>query len=110
MPQLDLSGISSWIFPIAIIAIFFFLIILPQRRKDKKAKEMLGNLRTGDKIKTIGGLYGKIVAVKEDLITIEVGPEKVKMVFAKGAVAAVESSDFENEMVDKTLDSGKGKK
>ena len=63
--------------------------------RDKKAKEMMAGLRVGDNIKTIGGVYGKIVALKDDLVTIESGPDKCKIVFAKGAIASVESADVD---------------
>lgn len=98
MPQIDAAGITQWIFPIAILVIFVVLIIVPQRKRDKKVKEMLGSLKVGDNVKTIGGVYGKIVAVKESLITIETGPEKAKIVFAKGAISAVESAEVEAEL------------
>lgn len=63
---------------------------------------MLESLKPGKMIKTIGGIYGKIVAVKEDLITVEVLPDKVRMVFAKGAVATVEDSELpDNEISSK---------
>lgn len=93
MPQLDLSGITQYIFPIAILVIFVVLIIVPQRRRDKKIKEMLSNIKVGDNIKTIGGIYGKVVSLKEDLVTIESGQSTI--VFAKGAIATVESADVE---------------
>ena len=64
MPQLDLSGITQYIFPIAILVIFVVLIIVPQRRRDKTIKEMLYNIKVGDNIKTIGGIYGKVVSIK----------------------------------------------
>lgn len=98
MPANATSGITQWIFPIAILVIFVVLIIVPQRRRDKKIKEMLSNLAVGNNVKTIGGIYGKIVAVKDDLVTIESGPEGTKIVFAKGAIATVESADVEAEM------------
>lgn len=93
-----LSGITQWIFPVAILVIFVVLIIVPQRRRDKKIKDMLSSLKVGDNIKTIGGVYGKIISVKDDLVTIETGPEKCQIVFAKGAIATVESADVEAEM------------
>jgi len=92
-----LSGIGSYLPIIIILVVFVFLIIVPQRRRDKKAKEMLNSLKVGDHIKTIGGIYGRIVSLKEDLITIETGPDKCKIVFSKGAVATVETSDAEND-------------
>ncbi len=98
MPQLDLSGITQYIFPIAILVIFVVLIIVPQRRRDKKIKEMLSNIKVGDNIKTIGGIYGKVVSIKEDLVTIESGQSTI--VFAKGAIATVESADVEANEVE----------
>ncbi|MEA5003179.1 MAG: preprotein translocase subunit YajC [Christensenella sp.] len=79
------------LFPILLIVIFVVLIIVPNKRKEKKFKDMLSTLRVGDNIKTIGGFYGKIVSIKEDLITFECGPDKAKLVISKGAIASVES-------------------
>lgn len=81
------------LFPILLIVIFVVLIIVPNKRKEKKFKDMLSTLRVGDNIKTIGGFYGKVISIKEDLITFECGPDKAKLVIAKGAIASVESFD-----------------
>ena len=91
-----LSGLSggnmmTLLFPILLIVIFVVLIIVPNKRKEKKFKDMVESLRVGDQIKTIGGFYGKIVAIKEDLVTMECGPDKAKLGIAKGAIASVES-------------------
>ncbi|MDD5018777.1 MAG: preprotein translocase subunit YajC [Eubacteriales bacterium] len=86
---------------IAIFVVFIFLMIIPQRKRKKQMQTMLDSLAPGKMIKTIGGIYGKIVAVKEDLITIEVLPDKVRMVFAKGAVATVEDADVEDNTLDR---------
>lgn len=93
------------LFPILLIVIFVVLIIVPNRRKEKKFKDMLSTLRVGDTIKTIGGFYGKIVSIKEDLITFECGPEKTKLVIAKGAIASVES--FEEGKVPEKVEEAK---
>lgn len=99
------SGIGQWftqngsmIFLIVMLVAMVLLIIIPQKKRDKKIRNMLDNLKIGDNIKTIGGIYGKIVALKDSLVTIETGPEKSKIVFAKGAIATVESADVEAEM------------
>lgn len=97
MQQIDLSSSMSLLFPILLIVIFVVLIIVPNRRRDKKFKDMLSSLKVGDKIKTIGGIYGKIISLKEDLITIETGPDKTKLLMAKSAIATVESNDVEAE-------------
>ena len=60
---------------------------------------MLSGIKEGDKIRTIGGIYGTVVQVKEDLITVETGPDKAKIVFAKGAVSTIESADVEADDV-----------
>lgn len=90
---------TSWILPIAILLVFVVLIIVPQKRRDKKVKDMLSGVKEGDKIRTIGGIYGTVVQVKEDLITIESGPDKTKIVFAKGAISTIESADVEADDV-----------
>ena len=73
-------------------------MIVPQKKRDKKIKEMLAGIKVGDNIKTIGGIYGQVVSVKEDLVTIQTGPENYKIVFTKGAIATVEAADVEAEM------------
>lgn len=91
------GGMGSWIFIIILIVVFVVLIIVPNKRREKKYKEMLSNVKIGSNVKTIGGVYGKIVAIKEDLVTIETGngPEKSHIVFAKNAIATIESMDVE---------------
>jgi len=73
---------------------------LPSRKRKKQYKELMDSLQPGRMIKTIGGMYGKIVAVKEDLVTIEAMPDKVRLVFTKGAIATVENSEGEEKTID----------
>ena len=82
---------------ILIFVVFYFLLIRPQRKKDKEAKAMLDNLKVGDRICTIGGIYGTIVRVKDDVLTIEVGEQKTQMVFARWAVRNVEQLSVTND-------------
>ena len=88
---------------ILIFVVFYFLLIRPQRKKDKEAKTMLDNLKVGDRICTIGGIYGTVTNVKDDVITISVGPDRVQLVFARGAIANVEDVAVENTMDDGTI-------
>lgn len=85
MPYMNL------LFPILLLVIFYFLLIRPQRKKDKQIREMRSNLKVGDQITTIGGIYGKIVKVKEDILTIEVGSDKTKLNVAKWSVGNVQN-------------------
>ena len=82
---------------ILIFVVFYFLLIRPQRKKDKEAKTMLDNLKVGDRICTIGGIYGTIVRIKDDVLTIEVGEQKTQMVFARWAVRNVEQLSVTND-------------
>ncbi|MEY8382209.1 preprotein translocase subunit YajC [Christensenellaceae bacterium 44-20] len=97
MSEQFMQSIGSFV-PMILLAVAMILVmVIPQKKRDKKIQEMLAGIKVGDNIKTIGGIYGKVVAVKEDLITIETGPERAKIVFAKGAVSTVEAADVENE-------------
>ena len=87
-------------FMIIIIVAMLLLMIIPQRKREKKVKQMLESLKPGDRIRTLGGIYGTIPSVRDDVITISVGPDKVRMVFARGAVATIEDSEVENTMDD----------
>jgi len=68
------SGLLTMILPFALIfVVMYFIMIRPQKKKDKLMQEMLNGLRVGDVILTMGGLIGKIVKIKDDVLTIETG-------------------------------------
>ena len=94
------SAITGILPFILIMVALLAVMIIPQRKKDKKVKEMLNSLKPGDKIRTIGGIYGTITKVTDDLVFIQVGPDKVRLVFARGAVSQVEEQGVENVMDD----------
>ena len=82
---------------ILIFVVFYFLLIRPQRKKDKEAKQMLANLKVGDRVCTIGGIYGTIVRIKDDVMTIEVGENKTQLGFARWAIRNVEQLSVTND-------------
>ena len=82
---------------VAMVAVFYFFLIRPQRKKDKAVKNMLANLKPGNRICTIGGLYGTITAIKEDNITITLGAQQNTVVIARWAVRSVEDAPLEND-------------
>lgn len=82
---------------ILIFVVFYFLLIRPQRKKDKEAKAMLDNLKVGDRICTIGGIYATIVRIKDDVLTVEVGEQKTQMMIARWAVRNVEQLSVTND-------------
>ena len=77
---------------IAIFGIFYFLIIRPQQKRDKDRKNLLSNLSEGDDIITIGGIYGKILNIKEDILTLDVG-DKIKIKVTRSAIGNVIKKD-----------------
>ena len=85
---------------ITLMIALFAVMIIPQRKREKKIKDMLANLKPGDRVRTIGGIYGTITAIKDDVVTISVGPDKVRLVFIRGAIASVEDSPVENTIED----------
>ena len=84
-------------FLVIMILIFYFLMIRPQRKKDKQVKEMLANLKAGDRICTIGGIYATITGIKDDTITLAVGRDNMSMVVARWAIRSVEEVTIEND-------------
>ena len=75
--------------PLVLIgAIFYFLIIRPQRQREKDRQEMIGAVETGDEITTIGGVHASVVKVEDDSILADVGSE-TRIRFDKNAIASV---------------------
>ena len=85
------SPFTSFIPLIAIFLIFYFLLILPNQRRQKKLQQMLANLKNGDKVITSGGIRGTIVSLKDDFIHLRVPPEQVKLEVLRSAVASLEN-------------------
>jgi len=72
-----MQAIQQFLPLIIIFAIFYFILILPQQQKQKKHKSMLDSLQNGDKVITIGGLYGIIREIKGDVLTLEIAKDVV---------------------------------
>ena len=93
-----MGEIMGMIMPMVLMfVVFYFLLIRPQRKKDKKVKDMLSALKVGDRICTIGGIYGSIVTLKDDTVELSVGKDNVKLVFARWAIRSVEEVAVEND-------------
>ncbi len=71
-----------------VFVIFYFLLIRPQQKKQKELKEMIANIKHGDTVVTSGGLYGKVVALTEAVVTLEIA-DKVNVKVARGHISAV---------------------
>ena len=92
-----ISLVGSLLPMILIFVVFYFFLIRPQLKKDKQVKEMLANLKVGDRVCTIGGIYGTIVNIKDDTISLAVGKDNVNLVFARWGIRSVEEISIEND-------------
>lgn len=83
--------VGTVLYFVVIIAIFYFLLIRPQKKKDKEQKNMIASIKKGDKIITIGGFHAKVVSSKNGVITALIGETRVKI--EDWAVRSVEKTD-----------------
>ena len=83
------GGIVGLLMPILIVGVlFYFMIIRPQQKQQKERKAMLDSLKKGDRIVTVGGIYGELVALKEDYVTLKVA-DKVEIKVARSGIGHV---------------------
>jgi preprotein translocase subunit YajC len=90
------SGSAGWLgfLPlIFIFGIFYFLLIMPQQRRQKKWQQMLSELKTGDKVVTGGGIHGTIVAIKDNYIHLRVPPDNLRLEVTRASIVTVESPE-----------------
>lgn len=88
--QQMIMGLLMWV---VVFGVFYFLLIRPQKKKDKQLKEMRSNLNVGDKVTTIGGIIANVAKVEENAVILEIGPNRTKVPFEKWAIGKVESKE-----------------
>lgn len=72
---------------VAMFAIMYFLLILPEKKRSKKYNNMLAELQVNDEVLTRGGIVGKIITIDEDQLVIQSGPDRVRIRVTKNSVA-----------------------
>ncbi|MDR1803861.1 MAG: preprotein translocase subunit YajC [Treponema sp.] len=90
------STLMSFLPLVAIIGIFYFLILRPQNKKQKETQKMLSTLKKGDRVITIGGIHGVIQSVKESTVIVKID-ENTKVEFNRGAISSVSSQAKEEK-------------
>lgn len=90
------SMISTIVMFGAVFAIFYFMIIRPQNKKQKAMAQMLSAVKKGDKVVTIGGVHGTVSSVKDKTVVVKVD-DSAKLEFSKSAIASVEPKGEEAE-------------
>ena len=89
------DGQSPWLqfVPFAIVlAIFYFIILLPMKRKQQKVQEFLGALKVGDRIVTTGGIYGQVTKLNEQSVKLQIA-DKVQIEVAKAAIGGYQGQE-----------------
>ena len=89
------GGLALFLPLILVMVIFYFLMILPAQRRQKKVQEMLGQLKNGDKVITNSGIYGTIVGLEDDAVQLRIA-EQVKIKISRNAIAALQAEPKEN--------------
>ena len=79
--------------PLLLIPVLYLVMIRPQQKRQKQWQEMLGSIKTGDRITTAGGIRGTIISIKDDAVIVRVAPDNIKMEVAKNAIASVTTQD-----------------
>ena len=88
-----LLGGSPIIMIVIMIAIFYFMLIRPENKRKKEAEQMRNSLKKGDWLTTIGGLYGKVVAITDRTVVLESSEDRVRVEFLKSAIGTVGTLD-----------------
>jgi preprotein translocase subunit YajC len=89
------GGIALFLPLVLIMVIFYFLMIMPAQRRQKKTNEMLRNLKNGDKVITNGGIYGTIVGLEDNAIQLRIA-EQVKIKISRNAIAGLQVENKES--------------
>ena len=84
-----LLGGSPIVMILVMVAIFYFMLIRPENKRKKEAEQMRNTLKKGDWLTTIGGLYGKVVAITDRTVVLETSEDRVRVEFLKSAVGTV---------------------
>jgi len=87
------GGLIGMLPLLLLIPLMYFVMIRPQQKRQKQWQEMLGGIKTGDRVTTSGGIRGIILSIKDDAIIIRVAPDNIKMEIAKSAIASVTTQD-----------------
>lgn len=89
------GSMLTLVLPMIVLVVFMYLIIyLPQKKQDKKDTAMRNSIEIGDEVTTIGGVVGRVSAIKEDTFVLETGSDRVKIRFRRSAIASVEKLDM----------------
>ncbi len=97
LPANPIKSLTTFAPFILIFAVFYLFMIRPGQKRQKTWQDMLAKLKSGDQVVTTGGIRGKVVSVKDDVVIVSVKPDNIKMEVAKSAIASVTTAEDESK-------------
>jgi len=91
--QVAAGGIAPVLMMVGIFAIFYFLLIMPQQRRQKKWQAMLSTIKSGDRVTTSGGIKGTVLSMKDDAIVLRVPPDNIKIEVARSSIVSLTTEE-----------------
>ena len=101
---------DSMILLVAMIAVFYFIVIRPENKRKKQAEDMRNSLKKGERITTIGGMVGRIVQVNDTTVVFETSEDRVRVEIAKWGIQSTESMEAAAQKSSKKSKKGEEKK
>lgn len=96
-PESSAMAMYSPLIMIVVMVLFMWLFIYrPQKKQQQKETEMRNSLEIGDEVTTIGGIIGRVIAIKEDTFVMETGSDRTKIRFRRAAIQSIEKLNMEN--------------
>lgn len=93
-----LGSMGPIVMMVAVFAIFYFLLIMPQQRKQKKWAEMLTHIKPGDRVVTSGGLAGVVMSAKDDTLVLRIAPDNIKLEVARSSVVTLTTNEDDKQL------------
>lgn len=93
MESMGAGAFMPLIMLVAMLGVSYFLLIRPQKKKDKEAAEMRNSLQIGDVVVTIGGIVGIVTSIKDDMLVLETGSDRNKVRVKKWAIQNVDTTE-----------------
>jgi len=88
--------VGTIVLMVVMVAVFYFLLIRPQRKREKQTAEMRNKIEIGDGVVTVGGIIGRVVSIKDETILIETGTDRTKLRVQRWAVQEVEKLEIDD--------------
>ena len=92
------AGAAPIVMMVAVFAIFYFLMIMPQQRKQKKWAEMLKQIKPGDRVVTSGGIAGIVMSAKDDSLVLRVAPDNIKIEVVRSSVVTLTTNEDDKQV------------